>query len=113
MVILRGGIYWVEFGGSRGAEIRKARPAVVVSNDAHNFYMSTVSVVPLTSGPVKIRPGEASIPAGIVGDGRACRAIVHQIGSVDRNRVRKKLGILPPEFMARVDAALRVHLELD
>jgi len=113
MVIRRGEIYWVDFGGARGAEIRKTRPAVVVSNDAHNFHMSTVTVVPLSSALVKFRPHEALIPKGVVGDGRACRAVTHQIASVDRGRVGRLLGELPSVLMARVDETLRGHLGLD
>jgi mRNA-degrading endonuclease toxin of MazEF toxin-antitoxin module len=51
LVIARGDVYWVDFRGAPGAEIRKVRPAVVVSEDDHNECMGTVTVVPLSSAP--------------------------------------------------------------
>ena len=45
----RGSIWWVEFDPAVGSEIRKTRPAVIVSNDLANRYLSRVVVVPLTS----------------------------------------------------------------
>jgi mRNA interferase MazF len=112
MVIVRGDVFWVDFSGSRGAEIRKTRPAVVVSNDDNNRHMNTVTVVPLSSALERIRPHEVPIPAGLVGDGRRCKANAHQVNTVDKGRFGRKLGQLPEGLMENVGAALRVHLGL-
>lgn len=112
MVIRRGEVYWVDFRGSLGAEIRKVRPAVIVSDDGHNDNMDTVTVAPLSSAAGRILAYEAAVPAGIIGDGRPARVKPHQMRAVDKRRLREKMGSLPVGAMAAVDAALRVHLAL-
>ena len=111
-MIERGGIYWTEFAGASGAEIRKKRPAVVVSSDDHNLHMRTVTVAPLTSSPREAPLYEVGLPAGVVGDGRPCRIKPHQIQSVDRRRIGRRMGSLPPEWMAALEFSLRLHLGL-
>jgi len=112
LVIARGEVYWVDFRGSVGAEIRKVRPAVVISVDDHNDHMSTVTVAPLSSALGRILPNEAAVPAGILGDGRPARVKAHQLRAVDKSRLREKMGMLPVGALADVDATLRIHLGL-
>lgn len=112
MVIRRGEVYWVDFRGSIGAEIRKVRPAVVVSDDAHNDNMLTVTVAPLSSWSGPVVPHEAAVPEGLIGDGRPARVKPHQLRAVDKKRLGDKLGELPLGAMADVDATLRIHLGL-
>ena len=111
-MIARGEVYWVDFRGSVGAEIRKMRPAVVVSDNTHNEHMATVTVAPLSSASGRTLPNEAAVPEGILGDGRAARVKVHQLRAIDKSRLREKLGSLPVGTMADVDATLRIHLGL-
>ena len=111
-MIRRGEVYWVDFRGSLGAEIRKVRPALVVSDDAHNEYMGTVTVVPMSSMTARIKPHEVAVPEGLIGDGRPGRVKTHQLRAVDKKRLGEKLGVLPVGAMADVDASLRIHLSL-
>lgn len=57
----RGEVWWVEFDPSVGSEIRKTRPAVIISNDAANRMLAGVVVVPLTSNTSRLYPGEALV----------------------------------------------------
>ena len=57
----RGEVWWVEFDPSVGTEIRKTRPAVIVSNDAANRNLARVVVVPMTSNTGRLYPGEAVV----------------------------------------------------
>lgn len=111
-MISRGEIYWTDCAGAVGSEIRKRRPAVVVSSNDHNLHMRTVTVAPLTSSPRQAPPHEVAVPAGIVGDGRPCRIKPHQIQSVDKRRIGRRMGRLPPEWMSALEEALRLHLGL-
>jgi mRNA interferase MazF len=70
----RGEVWWVEFDPAVGSEIRKTRPAVIVSNDAANRNLARVVVMPLTSSTARQYPGEALVTVGgkkQQGDGRS------------------------------------------
>ena len=111
-MIERGEVYWVDLRGAVGAEMRKTRPAVVVSRDRHNFHMDTVTVAPLSSGEVKMWVDEVAVPEGALGDGRPCRIKTHQLRAVDKSRVGKRMGRLPDEALAVLNESLRIHLGL-
>jgi mRNA interferase MazF len=113
LVITRASIHWVEYRRAVGAEIRKRRPAVVVSNDAHNALMGTVTVVPFSSLPSPpLAPHDVPIPEGVVGDGRPCLAKPHQARAIDKSLVGRKIGELAPPVMAALELGLRLHLGL-
>lgn len=111
-MIRRGDVYWVDLRGAVGAEIRKVRPAVVVSGDEHNEHMATVTVAPLSSATSRIKPHEAAVPEGLIGDGRPARVKTHQLRALDKSRFGGKIGALPVGTMSDVDVTLRIHLGL-
>ncbi|MFY0606241.1 MAG: type II toxin-antitoxin system PemK/MazF family toxin [Cyclobacteriaceae bacterium] len=74
-----------------GNEIKKTRPAIVVSPDEINQHWSPLVIVPLTS---KIR--EIDFRVKLVFQGIAGQAAIDQIKAVDRKRIVKKLGSLSP-----------------
>ena len=55
----RGEVWWVSFAGSSGGEVRKTRPAIIVSNDVANLHANRVQVVPLSSKTEKLFPCDA------------------------------------------------------
>jgi mRNA interferase MazF len=104
----RGEVWWVEFDPSVGTEIRKTRPAVIVSNDAANRNLSRVVVVPLTSSTGRQYPGEALVTV----EGQASKAMADQIMAADKARLKSQLGTLNKADVQAVEDAIRVHLGL-
>lgn len=102
----RGEVWWVEFDPSVGSEIRKIRPAVIVSNDAANRNLARVVVVPLTSNTGRQYPGEAVISV----DGTSSKAMADQIMAADKARLKSQLGTLGKADMQALEDAICVHL---
>ena len=102
----RGEIYWVALDPAVGTEIKKTRPAVVVSNDSCNTHGSRVVVLPVTSNVDSLYPGEALIRI----KGRPGRALGDQIRSLDKIRLQARIGSLTAEEMTAVDEAMLVTL---
>ena len=99
MVCKRYDIHWVDLDPARGSELRKTRPAVIVSLDVLNRVLETVVVCPLTS---QLHPDwRTRVPVKIAGE--HVEIAVDQIRTVSKSRLGKKLGSLS----ARDAAALR------
>jgi len=104
----RGDVFWVNLDPVIGTEIRKTRPAVVVSNDSCNRYGARVVVLPITSNIDSLYPGEAMIDV----KGRPGRALGDQIRSIDKRRLKARVSTLTADEMARIDEALAITLGL-
>lgn len=104
----RGEVWWVEFDPSVSTEIRKTRPAVIVSNDAANRNLARVVVVPTTSNTGRLYPGEAVVSV----DGQSSKAMADQIMAADKARLKSQLGTVSKADMQAVEDAIRVHLGL-
>jgi len=104
----RGEVWWVALDPALGTEIRKTRPAVVVSNDSCNRHGSRVVILPVTSNVESLYPGEAQVRVR----GGAARALGDQIRSVDKRRLESRIGALSADDMESVNEALRVTLHL-
>ena len=104
----RGEVYWVNLDPVVGTEIRKTRPAVVVSNDSCNRHGTRVVVLPITSNVDSLYPGEALVDV----KGRPGRALGDQIRSIDKRRLKARVNTLTAEEMGRIDEALAITLSL-
>lgn len=105
----RGEIYYIAPRETVGSEVKKARPAVVVSNDALNATSGVVEVVYLTTQPKKEMPTHVCIRSTGVQSTVLCENIDH----VSKLLVGDFLGRCTPEEMMSIDDALLVSLGLD
>lgn len=104
----RGEVWWVEFDPSVGTEIRKTRPAVIVSNDAANRHLSRVIVIPMTSNVSRLYPGETIVSV----KGQQSKVMADQIMAADKTRLKSQIGVLSKADMIAVDDVIRVQLAL-
>jgi len=102
----RGEVWWVAFDPSVGGEIRKTRPALVLSNNAANAALNRVIVVPLTSHTEKLYPGEAIVTL----NGEQSKAKADQLATAAKERLRSKLGNLSFADLAAVEKAVLLQL---
>ena len=100
--VSRGDVFLVDLNPTRGGEIRKTRPCVVVSPDELNAHLRTFIVAPLTTG------GHAypfRVPCRF--RGKSGHVVLDQVRTVDRERLVRHMGRLPPATLGRALGVLQ------
>ena len=115
--MLRGEIRLIDLEPTRGSEANKRRPAVIVSNDranasAERLARGVVTIVPVTSNIARVFPFQTLLPDDATGLRVTSKAQAEQVRSVSIERVGPVLGRVPPNLMADLEDALRLHLQL-
>ncbi|MGH7813497.1 MAG: type II toxin-antitoxin system PemK/MazF family toxin [Candidatus Binataceae bacterium] len=104
----RGEVWWVSFDPSVGGEIKKTRPAIVVSNDIANRLLNRVQVVPVTGKTARLYPAEAYVTVG----GAKRKAMADQIATASKLRLRERIAKLNAADLAGVERAIKTQLGL-
>ena len=107
--IERGDVYWVDFEPSLGGEIKKTRPAIVLSNNGANTHLNRVQVVPVTSNTERLYPGEAYVSL----NNEKRKAMADQLTTASKQRLKRKICVLSKEDMGRVEVAVLLQLGID
>lgn len=102
----RGEVWWVNFEPATGSEVRKTRPAIIVSNDASNRAMSRVQVIPVTSNTARLYVFESRIEV----KGARGKAMADQIMTADKQRLKKRIGKVSPSEMLEIERAIKIQL---
>jgi mRNA interferase MazF len=98
----RGDVFLVNLNPTRGGEIRKTRPCVVVSPDELNTHLRTFIVAPLTTGGYSY-----PFRVACTFQGKSGHVVLDQIRTVDQERLVKRLGRLSLPVLGQALAVLR------
>jgi mRNA interferase MazF len=95
--IQRGDVFLINLDPSQGSEIRKTLPCIIVSPDELNEHLQTFILAPLTTGG---HPYPFRLACWF--EGKAGFVVLDQIRTVDRGRLVRRLGKLPPDVLGRI-----------
>ena len=105
---IRGEVWWASFDPSVGGEIRKTRPAIILSNDPANAALNRVIVIPITSQITRVYPGEALVTL----NGEKRKAMADQIMAASKSRLKRKMGVLSWADLTAVENAVLSQLAI-
>ena len=108
----RGEIYFANLDPTVGSEIKKKRPVLIVSNNANNKAASTVTIVPVTSNTTKVYPFEVLLETKDSRLSKRSKVQCHQVRTISKIRIEgKRVGLVSKDVMAKINAALKLHLD--
>jgi len=104
----RGQIWWANFDPSIGQEIKKQRPAVIISNNLSKKYLNGYQVVPISSQTGKLYPSETIVMI----NGEEGKAMADQITRVSEQRFVNKFGKVTSMELENIENVIRLQLDL-
>ncbi len=109
--IKRGELYYADLSPVIGSEQGGVRPVLIIQNDVGNKYSPTIIVCAVTSRLTKAKlPTHIELREGESGLKKASVALLEQLRTLDKRRLKEKIGFLSSEKMERVDHALLISL---
>ena len=113
MSVKRGEIYYADLSPVVGSEQGGVRPVLIVQNDVGNKFSPTVIAAAITSQQDKTRlPTHISVEAEGSGLQKNSIVLLEQVRTLDKKRLREKMGILDKSEMYKIDKALSVSFGL-
>ena len=113
MVVKRGDIFYADLSPVVGSEQGGTRPVLVVQNDVGNKFSPTVIISAITSKINKAKlPTHIEISAEDYGLSKDSVILLEQVRTIDKKRLRERIGRLDDELMADVDTALSISFGL-
>ena len=110
-MVKRGDLYYSDLSPVVGSEQGGIRPVLVVQNDVGNKYSPTVIAAAITSQLNKAKlPTHINLPAEQYGLPKNSVVLLEQIRTIDKQRLKEKIGELPKGVMSRVNEALMISL---
>lgn len=110
--VKRGNIFYADLSPTIGSEQGGIRPVLIIQNDIGNYYSPTVIVTVLTSKVKKHLPTHINIPSGEGNLTMDSIALLEQIRTIDKDRLKTYLGMASDEVMEKIDKAMLVSLGL-
>ena len=112
-IVRRGEIYYADLSPVVGSEQGGMRPVLIVQNDVGNRYSPTVIAAAITSQQNKARlPTHIEIEARTYGLSKNSVVLLEQVRTLDKRRLRERMGCLDDKAMQRVDGAIAISLGL-
>lgn len=113
MIVHRGDIYYADLSPVVGSEQGGVRPVLIVQNDVGNKFSPTVIAAAITSQKDKANlPTHIEVSTGSSGLMRDSVVLLEQVRTLDKHRLKEKMGKLDPSSMQKVDHAISVSLGL-
>ncbi len=113
MVIKRGDIYYADLSPVVGSEQGGVRPVLIIQNDIGNKYSPTVIATAITSQINKPKmPTHIELGANEYGLSKDSVVLAEQIRTIDKRRLKEKIGHIDDELMTRVNEALEISFGL-
>ncbi|MBR2472044.1 MAG: type II toxin-antitoxin system PemK/MazF family toxin [Clostridia bacterium] len=114
MIVKRGDIYYADLSPVIGSEQGGVRPVLIVQNDVGNKYSPTVIAAAITSQINKAKmPTHIEIGAENYGLNKDSVILLEQIRTIDKQRLREKIGRLSDDLMNGVDRAIGISFGLN
>ncbi len=113
-IIKRGDIYYAELNPVIGSEQGGKRPVLIISNDIGNKHSPTVIVAPITSRVhTKAKLPTHTLIKDFEGLDKNSIILLEQVRTIDKQRLKQYVGMIPDDIMARVDTALAISISLE
>ncbi|NLB81135.1 MAG: type II toxin-antitoxin system PemK/MazF family toxin [Clostridiaceae bacterium] len=114
MIVKRGDIFYADLSPVIGSEQGGVRPVLIVQNDIGNKYSPTVIAAAITSQINKAKmPTHIEIDAALYGLAKDSVILMEQIRTIDKKRLKEKIGHLDNELITKVDEALAISFGIE